>query len=60
MRTSWKIKNCIGEIALYNADLQNVDYDRSKNANLQYAIEVGNKLWLADSYHGFRYINLRR
>lgn len=51
-------KNCIGEIALYNADLQNVDYDRSKNANLQYAIEVGNKLWLADSYHGFRYINL--
>lgn len=50
-------KNCIGEVALYNSDLQAVDYERTNNADLRYAIEADSKIWLADSYHGFRYIN---
>jgi len=51
-------KGCIGEVALYNAELEPAGYNRQNMADNRYAAQSGDKIWFADSYHGYRYLNL--
>lgn len=51
-------KSCIGEVALFSQNLDPIDYSRLNLADLRYAIETKDKIWFADSYHGFRYLDL--
>jgi len=51
-------KGCLGEVALYNTDLQSVDYDRSSLADNTFSIQSDDKIWFADTYHGYRNVSL--
>ncbi len=49
---------CIGEVAIYDKLLNKVDYSRQNMNDNKYAIQDVDKIWFADTYHGYRNINL--
>ncbi len=51
-------KSCIGEVALFDRNLKTTDYSRQNLVDLRYVIETTDRIWFADSYHGYRYLDL--
>lgn len=49
---------CIAEVVLYDASLQNIPFNRQNLNDNLYAVQDNDKIWFADSYHGYRYISL--
>ena len=50
---------CIGEVAIYDKELNKIDYSHQNMNDNRFAIEDVDKIWFADSYHGYRYIRSR-
>lgn len=52
-------QGCIGEVAIYDKQLNKIDYDHQNLNDNRSAAQDVDKIWFADSYHGYRYITLQ-
>lgn len=50
-------KSCMAEVVIFNEALQQINYNRSGINDNQGLLESNDRIWLADSYHGYRYLN---
>lgn len=51
-------QGCIGEVAIYDKELNKIDYSHQNMNDNRFAVQDVDKIWFADFYHGYRYITL--